>query len=48
MFAIPGTVIGIGYILAFNASPYFWTYDLPLTAETVRNSKGEAWPPPFS
>jgi iron(III) transport system permease protein len=25
MFAIPGTVIGIGYILAFNASPYFWT-----------------------
>jgi iron(III) transport system permease protein len=25
MYAIPGTVIGIGYILAFNASPYFWT-----------------------
>ena len=25
MFAIPGTVVGIGYILAFNASPYFWT-----------------------
>lgn len=25
MFAIPGTVIGIGYIIAFNASPYFWT-----------------------
>ncbi len=25
MYAIPGTVIGIGYILGFNASPYFWT-----------------------
>ncbi len=25
MFAIPGTVIGIGYILAFNAAPFFWT-----------------------
>ncbi len=25
MFAVPGTVIGIGYILAFNAAPYFWT-----------------------
>jgi len=25
MYAIPGTVIGIGYIIAFNASPYFWT-----------------------
>lgn len=25
MFAIPGTVIGIGYIIAFNAAPYFWT-----------------------
>jgi len=25
MLAIPGTVIGIGYIVAFNASPYFWT-----------------------
>lgn len=25
MFAIPGTVIGIGYIVAFNAAPYFWT-----------------------
>jgi len=25
MYAIPGTVIGIGYILAFNAAPYFWT-----------------------
>jgi len=25
MYAIPGTVVGIGYILAFNASPYFWT-----------------------
>jgi iron(III) transport system permease protein len=25
MYAIPGTVIGIGYIVAFNAAPYFWT-----------------------
>jgi iron(III) transport system permease protein len=25
MYAIPGTVVGIGYIAAFNASPYFWT-----------------------
>jgi iron(III) transport system permease protein len=25
MYAIPGTVIGIGYISAFNAAPYFWT-----------------------
>jgi len=25
MLAIPGTVIGIGYIVAFNAAPYFWT-----------------------
>jgi iron(III) transport system permease protein len=25
MYAIPGTVVGIGYIIAFNASPYFWT-----------------------
>jgi iron(III) transport system permease protein len=25
MYGIPGTVIGIGYIIAFNASPYFWT-----------------------
>jgi iron(III) transport system permease protein len=25
MYAIPGTVVGIGYILAFNAAPYFWT-----------------------
>jgi iron(III) transport system permease protein len=25
MFAIPGTVIGIGYIIAFNAAPYLWT-----------------------
>ncbi len=25
MYAIPGTVIGIAYILAFNAAPYFWT-----------------------
>jgi iron(III) transport system permease protein len=25
MYAVPGTVIGIGYIIAFNASPYFWT-----------------------
>jgi iron(III) transport system permease protein len=25
MYAVPGTVLGIGYILAFNASPYFWT-----------------------
>jgi iron(III) transport system permease protein len=25
MFAIPGTVIGIGYILAFNNAPYLWT-----------------------
>ncbi|MGH2537456.1 MAG: ABC transporter permease [Candidatus Promineifilaceae bacterium] len=25
MFAVPGTVVGIGYILAFNAAPYFWT-----------------------
>jgi iron(III) transport system permease protein len=25
MYAIPGTVIGIGYIIGFNAAPYFWT-----------------------
>lgn len=25
MYAIPGTVIGIGYIIAYNAAPYFWT-----------------------
>lgn len=25
MYAIPGTVIGIGYLIAFNAAPYFWT-----------------------
>ena len=25
MQAIPGTVVGIGYILAYNAAPYFWT-----------------------
>lgn len=25
MYAIPGTVVGIGYIVAFNAAPYFWT-----------------------
>jgi iron(III) transport system permease protein len=25
MYAIPGTVIGIGYIIAFNGAPYFWT-----------------------
>lgn len=25
MYAIPGTVVGIGYIIAFNAAPYFWT-----------------------
>lgn len=25
MYAIPGTVIGIGYILAFNGPPYLWT-----------------------
>jgi iron(III) transport system permease protein len=25
MYAVPGTVIGIGYIIAFNAAPYFWT-----------------------
>jgi iron(III) transport system permease protein len=25
MYAIPGTVIGIGYIIAFNAAPFFWT-----------------------
>jgi iron(III) transport system permease protein len=25
MYAVPGTVVGIGYILAFNNSPYFWT-----------------------
>jgi iron(III) transport system permease protein len=25
MLAIPGTVVGIGYIVAFNAAPYFWT-----------------------
>jgi iron(III) transport system permease protein len=25
MYAIPGTVIGIGFIIAFNAAPYFWT-----------------------
>jgi iron(III) transport system permease protein len=22
---VPGTVVGIGYILAFNNAPYFWT-----------------------
>ena len=25
MYAIPGTVIGIGYLIAFNAAPYFWS-----------------------
>ncbi|GAB4536161.1 MAG: hypothetical protein Kow0063_21280 [Anaerolineae bacterium] len=25
MYAIPGTVVGIGFIIAFNAAPYFWT-----------------------
>jgi len=25
MYAIPGTVVGIGYIIAYNAAPYFWT-----------------------
>lgn len=25
LFAVPGTVIGVGYILAFNAHPFFWT-----------------------
>ena len=25
MYAVPGTVIGIGYILAFNGAPYLWT-----------------------
>jgi len=25
MQAIPGTVVGIGYIIAYNAAPYFWT-----------------------
>jgi iron(III) transport system permease protein len=25
MYAIPGTVIGIGYVTAFNGAPYFWT-----------------------
>ena len=25
MYAIPGTVVGIGYIIAFNAAPYLWT-----------------------
>ncbi len=25
MYAVPGTVVGIGYIIAFNAAPYFWT-----------------------
>jgi iron(III) transport system permease protein len=25
MYAVPGTVVGIGYILAFNGAPYFWT-----------------------
>ena len=25
MYAVPGTVVGIGYILAFNGAPYLWT-----------------------
>lgn len=25
MYAIPGTVIGIGYVVTFNGEPYFWT-----------------------
>lgn len=25
MFAVPGIVVGIGYIVAFNAGPFFWT-----------------------
>lgn len=25
MYAIPGTVVGIGYIIAFNNEPFFWT-----------------------
>jgi iron(III) transport system permease protein len=25
MYAIPGTVVGIGYIIAFNSAPFFWT-----------------------
>jgi iron(III) transport system permease protein len=25
MYAVPGTVVGIGYILAFNGAPYMWT-----------------------
>lgn len=24
MYAIPGTVVGIGYLVAFNAEPYYW------------------------
>ncbi len=25
MYAVPGTVIGIGFLVAFNPAPYFWT-----------------------
>jgi iron(III) transport system permease protein len=38
MYAIPGTVVGIGYIVAFNAAPLFWggTYILIIVAFTFR------------
>ena len=25
MYAVPGTVVGIGFLVAFNPAPYFWT-----------------------
>jgi iron(III) transport system permease protein len=25
MYAIPGTVVGIGFLVAFNPAPFFWT-----------------------
>lgn len=38
-FAVPGTVVGIGYILAFNAKPFMWTGSafLLIMAFTFRN-----------
>ena len=38
-FAVPGTVVGIGYILAFNGKPFMWTGTafLLIMAFTFRN-----------
>ncbi len=38
-FAVPGTVVGIGYILAFNGKPFMWTGSafLLIMAFTFRN-----------